>query len=166
MIMTLTSPRSHRFWRGYFLAILSAACCFAVVHGVQALIISVAKYGIANPRPSALLTLVFYEAIQAIVFFVSSAIAVLPFCYLADRFMKIPQKIEIQVGILYGALLGLAFLPLAAGFAVSVLPEPDDPTFWARCLEFLLPMLIAGGVGGIVFVKRRHGITGWEPKAL
>ncbi|WP_174286083.1 hypothetical protein [Sphingomonas bacterium] len=163
---TLISPLSHRFWRGYLLSTLSAACCFAVVHGVQALVVSIAKYGIADPKPSALLTLVIYEAIQAVVFFVCGAIAVLPFCYLADRFMKIPAEMETRIGIVYGALLGLTFLPLAAGFAVSVLPEPDDPTFWARCLEFLLPMLIAGGVGGIVFVRRRHGTAGREPKAL
>jgi hypothetical protein len=53
--------------------------------------------------------------------------------------------------VLFGVVTGLVFLPMCATVPFFVFPFPNDPSYFARCFEFAIPMTIAGALGGYAF---------------
>jgi uncharacterized membrane protein YhdT len=141
-------------FRGAFTrAMASAGLAFGLVHAIQ----SIAKGFVAQTSfkfdPSGLIVLVPYELIQSAIFiFVGWIIAYIPSRMLAD-FMERRHSGQPIWFIACGIFMGLLFLPICASFPFFLFRTTDEPSYLARCLEFALPMVVAGAVGGAVFLR-------------
>jgi hypothetical protein len=141
-------------FRGAFTrAIASAGLAFGLAHAIQ----SVTKGFVAQASlkfdPTGLLVLVPYELIQSAIFIlVGWIIAYIPSRMLAD-FMERRHCGQPIWFITYGIFMGLLFLPICASFPFFLVRTTDEPSYLARCLEFALPMVIAGAVGGAIFLR-------------
>jgi len=129
--------------------LLFAAIIFGFVHGAQLLVTDRLKFGHLPIYPSAWFTIIFFEIIQLMVFIIIGLMLIHPisrvFIFLVDRSFGYMQF------ALLGAALGIFFLPLCAAVAFLPLYDPDNPSYWARCVEFFFPMIIAGLFGGYGF---------------
>jgi len=161
MTQAAVHPRSG-FTPCYIKALAGAALAFGFSHAVQALVVSASRYGLSHPRFDALLSLTFFEVIESIIFFIVALVAVLLPARVADRHISpSTTKMASLFGWL-GALAGVTYLPLCAGVSASILPSIDDPTYLQRCIEYLLPMMLAGIVGGRLFGSCRTAYLGNE----
>jgi hypothetical protein len=137
----------RQFRASYSRAILLAGLAFAFIHGCQSLLSG--NGGPPGLDPTAFLVLVPYEFLQFLVFAVVGGLV----AYFPSRFLEGLVHDKRLGNLLYvtaGAVLGLVFLPLCAAFAFFVFPLPDAPSYLARCVEFALPMIAAGALGGYV----------------
>lgn len=135
-------------FRKYLKSVTIASIIFGSSHGIEEFIHGFDMNRISDIKLSAMMVLFVFESVQSIVFFI--------FCSLL---MLIPTKVflclyntrNVFTYIIAGSIFGVLFLPLCALIANTVLPLPDIPTYFARCVEFFLPMVTAGAVGGYVF---------------
>jgi hypothetical protein len=134
----------------YTRAILFAALAFVLTHGGQLFVVSFWTNRSAAIDPTSFLTLILFELTQFVVFVaVGWLLAFFPSKFV-ERVLHCRHP-GYALCIACGAIIGLFFLPLCAGFAFFVFPEPDSPSYPMRCAEFGLPMTIAGAVGGYAF---------------
>jgi hypothetical protein len=148
----MTSAR--RFLRCRFGAMSVAALAFGVVHGAQVLAEGTMEISSSRVNISSIFTLIVYEAIQVFVFLCVSFM----FAYIPSRSLEIvaqrtPSSMRYALSALTGVLIAVLFLPLCASVAFLSFYAPDLPSYLDRCSEFALPMIIAGAVGGISFVR-------------
>lgn len=146
----------------------AATMAFMLGHGVVLLC-----YTTYSQPPESLLKLVegclmlalglgFFVAIETVVFFpVGWGMAVLP-VYGLFRWLGKSRYSGIWA-VAFGAFLGMAFLPVCAGFNVWAFNEPDDPDFLTRCGEFAIAMIAAGAFGGYVFWRSVIAGKSWWP---
>ena len=135
----------------YIKSLAGAALAFGLSHAIQAMVVSASRYGLTHPRFDALLSLSFFELIESIVFFIVAVVAVIIPSWVAKIYIKPSTSKTVNLFGLLGALAGLTYLPLCAGVSASILPSIDDPTYLERCMEYLLPMMLAGMTGGYLF---------------
>jgi hypothetical protein len=140
----------------YMKALSGAALVFGLTHAVQAIAVSVFRDGVVHPRLDALLSLSFFELIEALIFFVIGMVMVLVPARVADNYIGRSAAGTVNLFCWLGVLAGITYLPLCAGISTSILPSADDPTYLQRCLEYLLPMVIAGAAGGYIFGSTRR----------
>ena len=139
------------FGSSYAKALFYAAVVFGLSHGVQAVLVSVFKYGASHARLDAFLPLSVFEVIESLIFFVVGLAAVLIPARIADTHIDRSKAEKSNLFLWLGALAGVTYLPLCAGVSTAVLPSVDDPTYLARCLEYMAPMVLAGMTGGYMF---------------
>lgn len=139
----------------YVKSLSGAAIGFGLTHAIQAIVVSVFRDGVIHPRFDALLSLSFFELIEALIFFLVGIVMVLIPAWLADKYIDRSKAGTINLFCWLGVLAGVTYLPLCAGVSTSILPSVDDPSYLQRCLEYLLPMAIAGVVGGYIFGAAR-----------
>lgn len=161
MTQPAVHPRSG-FTPCYIKALAGAALAFGLSHAGQALVVSASRYGLSHPRFDALLSLSFFELLEAIIFFIVAVVAALLPAKVADSYISVPTTKMVSLFGWLGALAGVTYLPLCAGVSASILPSIDDPTYLQRCIEYLLPMALAGIVGGRLFGSCRAAYLGDE----
>ena len=142
---------NHGFRPCYLRALSGAAFVFGLTHAVQFFAESTYRYGLAPPRIDGLLTLLFFEGIESLIFFIVAVVAVLLPARIADNHISPSTTKMVSLFGWLGALAGVTYLPLCAGVSASILPSIDDPTYLQRCVEYLLPMTLAGMIGGRLF---------------
>jgi hypothetical protein len=120
---------------------------FGLVFDVQSFIVSCSNYGCSHIIPTGFITFIFIDLLFFIVFFpIGWLFAYLPSRVLANLFMR--RRLGGVIYLFSGLMLGIFFLPLCAGFSFIMLSPPDGPSYLSRCVEFSLPMTIAGLIGG------------------
>lgn len=138
-----------------------AALAFGSTHGSELFVVGFLNGRSAQINPTALFPIAVVELAQVITFvFVGGALAVLPSFFVINQAKDNIHRL--WVCIVFGVCMGILFLPLCASFPFLLSHEPEDPSYFARCLEFGLPMVIAGALGGYVFWRcaRRTGASG------
>lgn len=140
----------------YVKALSGAALAFGLTHASQAIAVSVFRDGMAHPHLSAFLSLSFFEVVESLIFLVIGIVIVLIPARVADNYIDRSTAGTVSLFCCLGALAGMTYLPLCAGISTVILPSADDPTYLQRCLEYLLPMAIAGVTGGYIFGSARQ----------
>jgi hypothetical protein len=102
-------------------------------------------------RTSAILVILFYNAVQSLFFFgFGLVLGYFPARLLAALLAR-GEGGSAFFYVLSGVLMGVIFLPACASVPYFILPFPEGPAYLERCTEFALPMTIAGAVGGYAF---------------
>jgi hypothetical protein len=136
----------------YRRAMLLSSFLFGFTHGVVELFFGESNsYDLSKIYLSAVIMLILYELLTSIVFFIIGYLisyfpSLIIFKISKRKFEKKPY-----IYILFGAIMGLVFLPICAAFSYFFLPLPDAPSYLARCAEFVCPMVVAGASGGYAF---------------
>ena len=134
-------------------AMVSAALAFGLVHATQSVALGFVAQTSPKFDPTGLLVLVPYDLLQSTVFIIIGwVIAYIPSRMLAD-FMERRHRGHLMWSITCGIFMGLLFLPICAIFPFFLFRTTDEPSYLARCLEFALPMVVAGAVGGAIFLR-------------
>lgn len=160
-MLEITMRTSAKYFiRFYCRAIAGAATAFGIVHGVERVGAGFINIDGSHINPTALMTLVIMELLQSIIFVIIG----FPIAYIPSRFLAtlIENKRagRIFVYISSGILVGLLFLPLCASIPFLLFYEQGDPSYFGRCIEFSLPLTIAGALGGYIFSRCAHVASG------
>ena len=145
----------QRFRAFYTPSIISAGFAFALVHVAEILRGSFKFNNISNIYISAVITLIIFAFLEIVVF-VSIG---WPFAYVPSRMLEHffgNRRHGVSFCIFVGIAMGLFFLPLCAALAFVVLPPPNGFSYFERCVEFFLPMGVAGASGGYVMWRGRR----------
>lgn len=135
----------------YIKALAGAALAFGLTHTVQAIVVTMFRDGVAYPHLNAHLSLSFFGMVEVLIFFIIGIIMVLIPARVADNYVGRSTAGMVSLFCLLGALAGVTYLPLCAGISTAIMPSVDDPSYLQRCLEYLIPMVIAGSTGGYIF---------------
>jgi hypothetical protein len=136
----------------YYKSILLSALAFGFTDGFQATALGFVRNGNLYFHASYFITMISYEFIQCVLFiFIGLPSAYVPVLLLEYIIVQFPKHRWRFLAILFGFLLGIIFDPICAVVAYFPFYEDGDPSYLERCLEFALPMLIAGTIGGYSF---------------
>lgn len=158
--MSTSTRMPFPFGKRYLWSIVISSVVFGLSHGAQAVIRGAVDNRSYRINPSSFYVVIPFELIQSIVFFVCSLIIMyLP----AKAVMKWMLRMNNRSAASYafiGSVIGGAAIPLCAYAAFSILPLEGAPTYWERCVEFCIPMVISGLAGGYAmwWQVRRSGL--------
>jgi len=139
----------------YVKALSGATLAFGVIHAIQTIAVGMFRNESLSMRADGLFALAFFELIEGSIFFVIGIVMALVPARVADKYISRSSMGAANFFCWLGALAGITYLPLCAGISTSIMPSIDDPSYLQRCLEYLLPMVIAGMTGGHVFGSTR-----------
>jgi hypothetical protein len=139
----------QKFFRKYYTkSIFWASISFGSCHGLEEFLLGMKGIAFSRVDLSAFIVLVPFEVLQSIFFFCACWIV----SYLPVKVIYINHFYKGRKSFtLWGVFIAILSLPLCASFAYFILPLPDAPSYWGRCLEFAVPMMVAGLIGGNVF---------------
>ena len=149
------NPSERRFAGRYTLSLLVAAAVFGIVFlAVQIL-------------PASLDQLVKLTALTPDLVIIPVVFLILgwPLAYWPSRFAayvaeRAGQRYSLLIRVLFGALIGLLFVPLCAGIHFMIFHGSDNSSYLARCTLFSLPMVVSGATGGWTFWLCGRGRNG------
>lgn len=151
---------ARQFNKSYVLSLTVAAIIFAIFHGLQVIAISICRNGATHIQITALIAVTIYEVVQLTIFLLAGGLsAYLPSMIITSFALK-PNQPRAALCVVVGAMLAGIFLPIYASipyFLLSFLP--DEPGYLDRCVDYALPMTIAGAVGGYAFWRRTRGVV-------
>lgn len=148
------------FGRRYLWVIAISSAVFGLSHGIQAIVRGAIKNDVFRMNPTALYVIVPFEIIQSTMFFICSLLVMyFPAKAIVGLMLRIDNRSAVSYAFI-GAIIGGIATPLCAYAAFSILPLEGAPTYWERCVEFCLPMVISGLAGGYVMWRqvRRSGL--------
>jgi hypothetical protein len=156
----MNSDLQHPFFSRYMRSLLLAALAFGLADGVQILILGFIRNHSLGLVPSALITLILLETIQALVFIlVAIGVAYIPSRRLERILRDSPPSRRGAISSMSGVLLGILFLPLCAVVPYFYFHAADEPSYLMRCAEYALPMIIAGLIGSFFLYRFAFGHT-------
>jgi hypothetical protein len=142
---------SEEFRRCYLRAIALASIVFAFSHQTQLTISGYISQHSFATDPTGFITLIFMASLEGIVFFsIGYVVAYVP-SRVIYRIVKGRYEKNSVLAVFIGFVIGVISLPLCASVSFFILRAPDEPSYFARCVEFALPMIAAGAFGGYVF---------------
>jgi hypothetical protein len=141
----------NEFRRCYVRAMILASVIFGFSHGVQLMAHSLIVQHSLSINPTGFLALIPYVLLESTIFFVIGfAVAYVP-SRAANSFVTGSGQNNWIYHVSIGLIMGLVFLPLCASVPFLIFRFPDEPSYFARCIEYFLPMAAAGALGGYTF---------------
>ena len=140
-----------RFTILYARALAVAAIAFSIAHSTELFVISLISMPTTKIDPTAFITLGFVSVTECIVFIAIGG----PIAYFPSRlvfyFIRKRQKTSSIVCAYSSICIAILALPICAAVSRLIALDSDGPSYFNRCLEYSLPMVIAGAIGGHVF---------------
>jgi hypothetical protein len=150
---------AREFRHCYVRAMALAAIMFAIAHGCQLLIRGLASQHSFVINPTGFIVLFPYMILEALIFFVAGGVVAYLPSRAGNKYLSRRGKKYRVYSVLFGLIMGVIFLPVCASVPFFAFPLPDDPSYFARCVEFGLPMTISGALGGYAFWRCARGFA-------
>ena len=155
LIKIIKSMTVESEFRGvYSRAVALSALLFGITHGTQFIVVSYIRGRSISVNLTSFFVVIPYEILQSLVLYlVGWILAYFPSLKLYSLLQGFALY-GFASYVLSGAALGILAVPLSAAVRFLLLSGDDGPNFLACVVEFGLPMLAAGSIGGYTFWRR------------